>query len=109
MLKKVIEETTDSAVAMIESRKYKNNDPRLSETIPITIWCWGLESEEEIELQFPKVENPEENNDDHWTDAMLSLTSSDPHTAIYGAMIFRVRKPVTNSPVGVMYVNYKDK
>lgn len=107
MLSKIIEDTTDYAAVMITLKKYKRNDPRLYETIPISIWCWGLDSEEAVAIQFPKVEEPEEDNNDHWTSSIKTLTQNNPHTAVYGPIIFRVVKPITNNSVGVMYTDYK--
>lgn len=104
MLKKVIEDTTAAAVVVervMERPDFFMSSAGVAPVAP-TIWAWGLAGDEEIELQFPTVVQPEPANDAHWTTIGVINAGTKKSHAIGATVVVRLKKPVTDNPVGVM-------
>jgi hypothetical protein len=113
-MKVLIEETQEAAKAILQINQTHLNDPKGLKSLPVYIWYWStvLESPEtpespespgsdEVLIQFQKVANPDVNNDDHWTDALITLSSVKRYELIQAPVTIRVVKSFTENSLGV--------
>ncbi len=72
------------------------NPPGFYPEVPVTIWCWGLQGSEVIEIQF-RTDLAAPND---WV-TVHKLTVTFNQTGIYAPCRFKIKKGVTVGNVGV--------